>query len=108
MEAMHKLMIRQLILFAPFLFLSCGQNKNNGKFELKGTLSNAKDETIYLEKLGSAKPVVVDSTVTDEKGNFEFLNYRPKIGFYRVKANQQNFAMLVLDSADRVTLSGDF
>jgi hypothetical protein len=105
---MDKITIRLMAPFIAIILLSCGKNKNNGDFELKGNLSNAKEETIYLEKLGSAKPVIVDSTVTDENGNFEFLNYRPKIGFYRLKVNQQNFAMLVLDSTDKVTLTGDF
>ena len=41
-----------------------------------------------------------------ENGNFEFTNYTPKIGFYRIKTNDKNFAMLVLDSADKVTITG--
>ena len=86
---------------------SCGQDKKGGNFELKGNFTNTKGETIYLEKLGSNEPVVVDSAVIDDKGDFEFLNYTPKIGFYRVKSSPQNFAMLVLDSADKIKLSGN-
>ncbi len=85
---------------------SCGSQKNNGEFELKGTLTDSKGETIYLEKLVNPQPVVVDSVVLDENGNFEFVNYRPMIGFYRIKTSQQNFAMLVLDSADKVKVTG--
>lgn len=86
---------------------SCGQDKRSGNFQLKGNFTNTKGETIYLEKLGSNEPVVVDSAVIDDKGDFEFVNYMPKIGFYRVKASPQNFAMLVLDSSDKVMLSGN-
>ncbi len=100
---MHKLMIGAAALV---LLASCGQDKNNGAFELKGTLTDTKGETIYLEKLASPKPVVVDSTVPDEQGNFEFKNYQPHIGFYRIKSSQQNFAMLVLDSSDKVKVTG--
>jgi peroxiredoxin len=93
-------------LTAITLLGSCSQGKKGGNFELKGNFTDSKGETIYLEKLSGQQPVVVDSTTIDEKGNFEFGNYTPKIGFYRVKVTPQNFAMLVLDSSDKVTLSG--
>lgn len=90
-----------ICLAAIALLASCGQDKK-GNFELKGTLSNSKGETVYLEKLANPNPVVVDSAVVDNQGNFEFKNYVPKIGFYRIKTSPQNFAMLVLDSSDKV------
>ena len=99
---MHKPIICLAVIA---LLSSCGQDKNKS-FELKGTFSDSKGETIYLEKLSSPHPVVVDSTVPDEKGNFEFKNYSPHIGFYRIKSSPQNFAMLVLDSGDKVSVTG--
>jgi peroxiredoxin len=96
-----------LISLSVILLLSfCDSNKKNSSFQLKGTLSDSKAETLYLEKLGSAKQVIIDSVILDENGNFEFTNYTPKIGFYRIKTNDKNFAMLVLDSADKVTITG--
>jgi thiol-disulfide isomerase/thioredoxin len=96
-----------LISLSVILLLSfCDGNKKNSSFQLKGTLSDSKAETLYLEKLGSTKQVIIDSVILDEKGNFEFTNYTPKIGFYRIKTNDKNFAMLVLDSADKVTITG--
>jgi len=96
-----------LLIGATAALVSCGNKKLNGAFELKGTLSNSNGETIYLEKLSSAQPVIVDSAVVNDKGEFDFLQYQPKIGFYRIKLNQQNFAMLVLDSADKVNVTAD-
>jgi len=90
------------------LLASCGDAKKTGSFELTGTLTDTKGETIYLEKLTNPQPVLIDSAVIDDKGNFTFTNYTPKIGFYRLKANQQNFAMLVLDSTDKVNVTGSF
>jgi len=96
-----------LISLSVILLLSfCDGNKKNSSFQLKGTLSDSKAETLYLEKLGSAKQVIIDSVILDENGNFEFTNYTPKIGFYRIKTNDKNFAMLVLDSADKITITG--
>lgn len=98
---MNKLTL--ICVAATALLASCGQDKK-GSFELKGTLSDSNGETVYLEKLVNPKPVIVDSAVLDNSGNFEFKNYVPAIGFYRIKTSPQNYAMLVLDSADRVEI----
>ncbi|MBL7932194.1 MAG: AhpC/TSA family protein, partial [Bacteroidia bacterium] len=101
-------MYRSIISLAGILTLaSCGDGKRNDGFELKGNFTNSKGETLFLEKLAGQQPVVVDSATIDENGNFEFQHYSPKIGFYRVKATDQSFAMLVLDSSDRVNITGN-
>lgn len=100
---MKKLFILPLLIAG---LTSCDGDKQSA-FELKGTFTNTSGETIYLEKLMSPQPVVVDSTSADEQGNFAFSNYTPKIGFYRIRVTPQSFAMLVLDSADKVTVTGD-
>jgi thiol-disulfide isomerase/thioredoxin len=90
------------------LLNSCGNKneKTNTTFELKGTLSDSKGETVYLEKLASQTPLRVDSCVLDEKGNFSFDHYVPTLGFYRIKLSDQNFGMLVMDSVDKITITG--
>lgn len=101
-------MQRSIICLAALAALvSCEPSKRKGNFELKGNFTNSKGETIYLEKLSGPQPVVVDSALVNEKGDFEFANYTPKIGFYRIKVNPQNFAMLVLDSTDKVIVNGN-
>jgi peroxiredoxin len=98
------------LLAASFIIAltACNSGGRKSGFELKGTLTNTNGETVYLEKLAGQKPVIVDSAQVDDKGNFEFKNYDPKIGFYRLVANEQSFAMLVLDSADKVNITGDY
>ena len=89
------------------LLNSCGGNKKtNTTFELKGTLTNSKGETLYLEKLASQTPLRVDSCVLDENGNFSFENYVPTLGFYRIKFSEQNFGMLVMDSTNKISITG--
>ncbi|MDO8999440.1 MAG: TlpA disulfide reductase family protein [Bacteroidota bacterium] len=101
-------MFRTISAIALMAILSgCSETKRTGNFELKGTLTNSNGETIYLEKLINPQPVTVDSAIVDEKGNFEFKTYTPNIGFYRIKLNQQNFAVLVLDSNDKVTVTAN-
>jgi len=92
--------------FTLFL-IACGGQKKNGNFELKGNFTNSKGEMIYLEKFAGQQQIIVDSTTVEENGDFEFNNYTPGIGFYRIKVSPQNFAMLVLDSNDKVKVTGN-
>ena len=100
--------MRQLFPFVAVVVLAgCANSKKNEGFELTGQLSNTNNETIYLDQLASQQPQVVDSAELDSEGRFEFTNYRPTVGFYRIRQSQQNFAMLVLDSNDKVKVTGN-
>jgi peroxiredoxin len=102
--------MKKIFIFAlaSLLLYSCTTNTGNTSgFELKGTLSNSKGETIYLEKLSQMGTAVIDSTTINEKGEFLINNASPGVGFYRLRINEANFAMLVLDSAQKVTITGD-
>lgn len=98
-----------LIALATITFYSCtnSSSKNTTGFEIKGSLTNAKTETIYLEKLTQTGPEAVDSTTINEQGEFLLNSYSPTVGFYRIKITNSNFAMLVLDSAEKVVIKGD-
>jgi len=92
------------------LLSSCGgvDTPKNTAFELSGTLSNtAGGETIYLEELSPVGKALLDSATLDDKGNFAFTHTAPSAGFYRVKVNEANFAMLVLDSTQKIKLAAD-
>ncbi|MES2132797.1 MAG: DUF4369 domain-containing protein, partial [Bacteroidota bacterium] len=89
-------------------FYSCTNSSHNSSgFELKGNLQNSKGESIYLEKLSQTGTAIVDSGLIGEKGDFLLNSYSPSVGFYRLRINNANFAMLVLDSAQKVSITGD-
>lgn len=104
--------MKKILFFALVVisFWSCNQNSgdNQDGFELKGNLVNSKEQTIYLEKLGSSEIKVVDSALINSKGEFLMNHVSPTLGFYRLKIDNSSFAILVLDSSDKVTISGDF
>lgn len=91
------------------LLFSCSNSNtsNTSGSEISGTLQNSKGETIYLEKLGETGPMRVDSVILDEKGEFKLDKFPVTVGFYRLKINEANFAMLVLDSGQKVIVKGD-
>jgi peroxiredoxin len=97
-----------ILALAAFTLYSCSpSDTNTSGFELKGNLSNSKGESIYLEKLSQAGTETIDSTTIDDKGEFLLNHASPTLGFYRLRINSSNFCMLVLDSAQKVTVTGD-
>lgn len=97
-----------ILALATFALYSCSTDSGNKTgFEIKGNLLNSKGEAIYLEKLTQAGVTTIDSAIIDEKGEFKMDHASPSIGFYRLKINASNFCMLVLDSAQKVTITGD-
>ena len=97
------------LAFTTIVLASCSPSKsgNTSGFEIKGNLSNSKGETIYLEKLSRQGSMPMDSAVIDEKGDFMMNHYSPSIGFYRLRISESNFAMMVLDSAQKITVTAD-
>lgn len=98
-----------LLALAAIALYSCSTSNsgNTTGFEIKGNLSNSKGESIYLEKLSQQGVVALDSAVIDEKGEFLINRVSPKVGFYRLRISNSNFAMLVLDSAQKITVTAD-
>ena len=97
-----------VLALATFTLYSCSTDSGNSSgFEIKGNLSNSKGESIYLEKLSQTGVTAVDSSILDDKGDFVMNHYSPAAGFYRLRISNSNFAMLVLDSAQKVSVAGD-
>ena len=97
-----------ILALASITLYSCSPDSGNTTgFEIKGNLSNSKDEAIYLEKLAQTVVTPIDSATIDEKGEFVMNHASPSIGFYRLRINTSNFCMLVLDSAQKVMITGD-
>jgi peroxiredoxin len=108
-------------LFALLLFFtSCGnktensqdtqENKPSGKanIELNGQLSNSSGETLKLYYSPTEGQELIDSTKLDEKGNFQFENIHiTHTGFYILKISEQIFCPMILDSNQKITITGD-
>ncbi|HEY1038117.1 MAG TPA: redoxin domain-containing protein [Bacteroidia bacterium] len=96
------------VLVVVLTLASCGGSQKSNGFELKGTLSNSKGETLILEQMSQSGYVFIDSAKVDEKGNFEFTNIKPTaLDFFRLKTSEANFAVLVADSTQKIVFTGD-
>lgn len=99
--------MRQLFLLGLIpLFLSCSSGKD-GKVSISGTLSNSNGETLILEQLTFSQAIAKDSVIVDKNGKFEINTNLPEKGFYRLKINQQNYLMLILDTIENISINAN-
>lgn len=101
--------MKKIIILAltAITIYSCSNSVKSSEFEITGNLSNSKGESIYLEKLSQTGVVAIDSAIIDDKGVFKMNHCSPSIGFYRLRLNASNFAMMVLDSAQKISVTAD-
>ena len=78
------------------------------KFNINGTITQAKDSVLYLENMSLNGPKAVDSVKLDENGNFEFKQKAPDAPeFYRLRiANQM--LNLAVDSTESITVKAAY
>ena len=83
---------------------SCSEKK----FNINGTITQAKDSVLYLENMSLSGPKAVDSVKLDENGNFEFKQKAPDAPeFYRLRiANQM--VNLAVDSTESITVKAAY
>lgn len=58
-----------------FLVVSCGKDQ---KAKIQGTFSGVSKDTVVLEMISARERIVVDTTVTDQKGAYRFKVTLPK------------------------------
>lgn len=92
------------LLFAVALLCSCGHKK----FNIKGTLTEAKDSILYFENMSLDGPVAVDSVRLGDDGEFSFSDDAPEAPeFYRLRIAGQ-IINLSVDSTETITVKGSY
>jgi len=102
--------LKTTLLLLPFaLAFACSNASSTSStdLEIKGKLSNTHGETVYLEQLSAEAIKPVDTAVVDEKGEFIMNAPVTETGFYRLRISDKNFATLILDSGQHLTITGD-
>ncbi|MFC2814145.1 MAG: DUF4369 domain-containing protein [Prevotella conceptionensis] len=78
------------------------------KFNINGTITQAKDSVLYLENMSLNGPKAVDSVKLDENGNFEFKQKAPDAPeFYRLRIASQ-MVNLAVDSTESITVKAAY
>lgn len=103
---MKQISAQLLIAFGicMLLFTACN---NASDFTVKGVVSGADGQTMYLENVGISNVETLDSVKLTAAGKFKFTHRRPACpDFYRLRLNNQliNFS---IDSVETVTIAAD-
>lgn len=98
------------VIAVLLLFSSCHTSKKKSStFELKGDLAQAGEGIkVYLDRLAPNDTIEhLDSTTIDKGGNFVLNTDGIYKGFYTIRIGKGDFATLILDSNEKVLLTGN-
>ena len=96
----RKLFSAAAVVAATFAFTACQEKK----FHVEGTITNAKDSTLFLENMSLQGPVTVDSVKLDDSGEFSFSGKSPEAPeFYRLRIAGQ-IINISIDSTETVSV----
>ncbi len=99
-------MNRTLALLALVLLtVACGKNNN---FTISGKIEGGAGKTIYLSQLLTSSQILADSVKIDASGQFKMKGKVSEPTFFLLKLSDNNFATLLLDSTENVTLAGTY
>jgi peroxiredoxin len=104
--------MRKIIYFIPLILIvllaGCGGNSaDENTFVIRGKLTNAKKDSIYLKELTLYSMKGIDSAVVTEDGDFHFKVKPKEIGFYILKIKKDNFVTLLIDKGETIDFSAD-
>jgi len=91
-----------LSLLGTALLAAC--STGNGQREITVKVDGAAGKTLYFDKFAANKPVHVDSVVLDANGQGSFKVAVMPLDFYRLALNDQDNIVVVLDSAESLTV----
>jgi peroxiredoxin len=87
------------------LFFSC-QGEGKTGF-IQGQISNAGGKTLFLDELTSQSINPKDSIKLDDSGKFSFNPDIKEPGFFRVRIDQNNFALIFLEPGQPLKITAD-
>lgn len=103
-KTISHLLSAAVIVMAALSITSCSEKK----FHVNGTISDAKDSTLYFENMSLNGPVVVDSVKLGENGDFAFdgkATGAPE--FYRLRIAGQ-IINVAADSTETISLKASY
>jgi len=96
-----------VFLTSVTMLFSCQEHTQHGHSPISGQLSNSSGEMVFLQDVNSGKGINLDSCKLNEKGEFSFQTKIPAKGFYNLTLGPGNFATLILDPSEKISITGD-
>jgi thiol-disulfide isomerase/thioredoxin len=83
---------------------SCRSQEGN---TISGRLDHAGSMQITFARVTGQGEVVLDSTITDDKGSFSMTNAADRPDYYVLRTGPDNIAYLILDGTENIVVNGD-
>lgn len=99
------LKLATIAFYVSTVFYACGPKHN---FTLTGEINGGAGKMIYFNKLLTNGQQPVDSAKLDKKGGFQFEGNIGSPTFYLLKFSDRNFATLLIDSTEKVNVTGSY
>ena len=93
------------LLAIVLLAVACGKKTN---FTISGKIDGGAGKTIYLNHLLTNSQIPSDSVKLDNSGQFKLKGKVSSPTFFLLKVSNNNFATLVVDSAENLTITGSY
>lgn len=95
-----------ILSVAFFILIISGCYSDN--YRIKGTINNADDRMLMLEKMQLDRSLIIDSVKLNEDGEFSFHGEKLNVPtFFKLKLSENNYITLLLDSTEHVTITAD-
>lgn len=106
---MNRLVNKALLLVLSISSMACSETTSSkeGNIRISGQLENLAGKNVILEQFINNQPEGIDTSLVDEKGNFELVSNDESMDFYRIKSSPQNAAILILSPGENVKITGD-
>ncbi len=98
--------ILSVLFITTTLLLSCS-NSATEECAVTGTINNAANKELILQKFTLNGLAPIDTAVIAEDGSFCFGSVEGPAQLYRVELGPQNYLMIVLDSASHITIKAN-
>ncbi|MCY1723437.1 TlpA disulfide reductase family protein [Prolixibacteraceae bacterium Z1-6] len=100
-------MTYRVLFFLVATVFILGSCKQDNQFTIRGKITHAEGESIYLEQLLTSSRKQIGETKINNKGEFEFKGITGIPTFYLLKLTDHNFITLLVDSAETVVVEAD-
>ena len=97
-------MIKKILYCASFLLALYSCNKTN--VTLTGKIKGAANQKVYLEQQNVNQSIVIDSTKTNQSGEFQFKMQVESPTFFNVKIGPKEWITLIAEPDVKLELTG--
>ena len=96
--------MKKAFLILPLIILfACGRNH----VKVSGVIKETEMEMIYLDKMGAAEIVSVDSSGINKHGKFNLKTKAPGLNFYRLRLSDNNFVTLLTGPGEKIRVTSN-